>query len=63
MVNGDAEIYSSGTIKTGNLEIILNGSSLVALKYTGKVKVTPGEDYLLDDDAEKLRSRHPFLAD
>jgi hypothetical protein len=44
---GKTEILSSGTIKTRNLEILLNGSSLVSVNYDGKLTVTPGTGYEL----------------
>lgn len=49
IVNGDAEIFSSGLIKTRELDIHLNGLSFVALNYEGKVKVTAGSGYDLVD--------------
>ena len=39
IINGDTEVYSSGTIKTIDLEILLNGTSLGSVKYLGGLKV------------------------
>ncbi|MBC7886791.1 MAG: DUF2807 domain-containing protein [Ferruginibacter sp.] len=49
IVYGAAEIFSSGKIKTPELEIILNGESFVTVNYEGIVKVTAGEEYYLED--------------
>jgi hypothetical protein len=49
IINGDIEVYSSGTIKTNDLEILLNGTSLVSVKYLGGLKVLAGESCELID--------------
>ena len=43
IIDGDTEVYSSGTIKTNDLEIVLDGTSLVSVKYLGRLKVFAGE--------------------
>lgn len=45
---GKTEIRSSGTINTSNLEIYLNGSAFVSVRYVGKLNVVPGAGYELD---------------
>lgn len=50
LITGDAEIFSSGTITTNGLEITLNGNSLVAVNYKGKLKISPADGYDLGDD-------------
>jgi hypothetical protein len=45
---GKTEIRSSGTINTSNLEIYLNGSAFVSVRYIGKLQVVPGTGYELD---------------
>lgn len=45
---GKTEILSSGTIKTQNLEVFLNGPSFVSIRYNGQLKVVPGAGYELD---------------
>jgi hypothetical protein len=47
ITSGQTEIFSSGTIRTQDLEILLNGSSSVSVKYDGKLKVIPGTGYEL----------------
>ena len=42
---GKMEISSSGTIKTQDLKLILNGSSLVSINHDGKLKIIPGRGY------------------
>ena len=42
---GKMEILSSGTIKTRDLKIILNGSSMVSINHDGRLKVVPGTGY------------------
>jgi hypothetical protein len=46
-VIGDAKIFSSGNIAVDNLEIILNGNSMVRVYCYGSLKVTPAEGYEL----------------
>lgn len=48
ITSGKTEILSSGTIKVHDLEILLNGSSLVSINYDGKLRVTPGTGYELE---------------
>jgi hypothetical protein len=47
VINGDTDVLTSGAIKINDLAITLNGVSSVSLKYEGKVKVMPGEEYYL----------------
>lgn len=42
---GKMEILSSGTIKTRDLKLILNGSSLVSINHDGNLKIVPGSGY------------------
>lgn len=49
VINGDAEIFSSGRIRAHDLEIILNGVSLVAVDYAGKIKIKAGEGYDIEE--------------
>lgn len=49
IIYGDAEIFSSNTILSRNLEITLNGNSLVSVKYLGSIKVLAGEGSELID--------------
>jgi len=49
IINGDTEVFSSGTIKTNDLEILLKGTSLVSVKYLGRLKVFAGGEYELVD--------------
>ena len=55
VINGDTEVYSSGTIKTNDLEILLNGTSLVSVKYLGRLKVFAGERCELIDAKDYKR--------
>lgn len=55
IINGDTEVYSSGTIKTNDLEIHLDGTSLVSVKYLGRLKVLAGERCELIDIKEYKR--------
>jgi Putative auto-transporter adhesin, head GIN domain len=48
-VTGNAQIFSSGNIAVDNLEIILNGASVVKVYCYGKLRVTPAEGYELID--------------
>ncbi|HEX5654765.1 MAG TPA: DUF2807 domain-containing protein [Chitinophagaceae bacterium] len=48
VINGDAEIYSLGTIKADDLKITLNGVSQLAVTYEGRVKVFPGKGFDLE---------------
>ena len=47
--SGVTEIVSSGTIKVSDLEILLYGSSHVAIQHEGKLKITPGSGYEITD--------------
>ena len=49
VTNGETEILSLGTIKSKDLEIILNGHSRISVNYTGKLKILPGLGYALLD--------------
>ncbi len=59
LMNGNSEIFSSGTIITNDLQIVLNGTSMVSVKYHGKLNVVAGERAELIDtgDYNKLISR------
>lgn len=59
IVDGDTEIFSSGTIMTKDLHIVLNGTSMVSVKYHGGLNVIAGERAELIDigDYKKLVSR------
>lgn len=48
-VTGNAQIFSSGNIVVDNLEVILNGSSMVRVYCYGSLKVTTAEGYELID--------------
>ena len=48
-VTGNGQIFSSGDIRVDDLEIILNGNSLVKVYCYGNLKVTPAEGYELTD--------------
>src|SRR6185295_3388190 len=48
-VTGNAQIFSSGDIRVDDLEIILNGNSLVKVYCYGNLKVTPAEGCELTD--------------
>lgn len=48
-VTGNAQIFSSGHIKVDDLEIILNGASMVKVSCYGNLKVKPAEGYELID--------------
>ena len=51
-VNGDAEIL--GAVKTDDLKILVNGTSKVRVRYSGNLKVIPGDGYdLLEDTDQK----------
>ena len=45
--SGKTRILSSGMIKTQDLEILLNGSSFVSIRYDGKLNIVPGAGYEL----------------
>lgn len=47
IASGKSEILSSGTIKTRDLEIFLNGSSYVSVRYDGKLNIVPGAGFEL----------------
>jgi hypothetical protein len=47
IASGKTEILSSGTIKTRDLEIFLNGSSYVSVRYDGKLNIVPGAGFEL----------------
>lgn len=47
--SGNTEILSSGTVKVSDLEILLHGSSHVAIRHDGKLKITPGTGYEITD--------------
>lgn len=42
VINDDAEIFSRGMITINDLQIILNGTSLVSLRYHGTLNIMPG---------------------
>ena len=45
--SGKTQVLSSGTIKTPGLEISLNGSSFVSVRYDGKLNIVPGAGFEL----------------
>lgn len=47
IASGKTEVLSSGTIKTRDLEIFLNGSSYVSVRYNGKLNIVPGAGFEL----------------
>ena len=47
ITSGKTEVLSSGTIKTPGLEIFLNGSSFVSVRYEGKLNIVPGTGFEL----------------
>lgn len=47
ITSGKTEVLSSGTIKTPGLEIFLNGSSFVSVRYDGKLNIVPGTGFEL----------------
>ena len=49
-INGDGDIRSLGTVKTNELDLILNGIVGVDVRSEGKVNVVAGEGYDLKDD-------------
>jgi putative autotransporter adhesin-like protein len=55
ITSGKTEVLSSGTIKTPNLEILLNGSSFVSVRYDGKLNVVPGTGYDLIERRNSLQ--------
>ena len=42
ITSGKTEVLSLGTIKAHDLEIFLNGSSFVSVRYDGKLNIVPG---------------------
>ena len=54
-VEGDSEIFSSGIVNTPLLQIILNGTSMVSVKYKGKLDVIAGDNSELISIAEYRR--------
>lgn len=59
VAEGSSEIYSSGMINTNFLQITLNGTAMVSVKYIGKLNVIAGHDAeLIDiDEYRKIVSR------
>lgn len=55
ITSGKTEVLSSGTIKTPGLEIFLNGSSFVSVRYDGKLNVVPGTGYELIETRNSLQ--------
>ena len=53
--SGKTEVLSSGTIKTRDLEIFLNGSSFVSVRYDGKLNIVPGTGYELIETSNSLK--------
>ena len=47
ITSGKTEVLSSGTIKTPGLEIFLNGSSFVSVRYDGKLNIVPAAGFEL----------------
>jgi hypothetical protein len=56
-INGDGDVRSLGTVKTSELELILNGIVGVEVRNEGKVKVIPGEGYDLLGDIGNTKRR------
>ena len=56
-INGDGEIHSLGTVKTNELELILNGIVSVKVRNEGKVNVIAGEGYDLAGDLGYTKRR------
>ena len=42
IINDDAEIFSMGMVTINDLQIILNGTSIVSLRYNGKLNIMTG---------------------
>lgn len=49
ITSGKTEVLSSGTVKVHDLEIFLNGSSFISVRYHGKLNVVPGAGYELTE--------------
>ncbi|HEX7844294.1 MAG TPA: DUF2807 domain-containing protein [Chitinophagaceae bacterium] len=47
IASGNSKILSSGMIRVSDLEILLRGYSNVAVRYDGKLKITPATGYEL----------------
>jgi len=50
-ISGDTKVFSSGDIVVDDLEIKVEGDSMVKVYYHGKLTVTPAEGYELSDVA------------
>jgi hypothetical protein len=50
--SGNTEIFSSGTVKVSDLEILLSGSSRVSIQHEGKLKITPASGYEIADGSK-----------
>ncbi len=55
VIEGDAEVFSSGTIHTKGLQIILDGTSMVSVRCNGKLDVFAGTESELIDIADYRR--------
>ena len=53
--SGKTEVLSSGTIKTQDLEIFLNGSSFVSVRYDGNLNIVPGTGYELIEASDSSK--------
>lgn len=52
VIDGDSKVFSEGVIRAKSLEIILGGTSMVSLRYNGKLNVLAGNQSELIDIAE-----------
>jgi len=55
VIEGDSEVFSSGTINTKALQIILDGTSIVSIKCNGKLDVFAGPGSKIIDIADYRR--------
>jgi len=52
VTSGNTQILSSGTIKVGDLEILLSGSSRVSIRHEGNLRITPGAGYEITEGSK-----------
>ena len=52
VTSGTTQIFSSGTIKVSDLEILLSGSSRVSIRHEGNLRITPGVGYELTEGSK-----------
>jgi hypothetical protein len=48
-INGEARVFSSGDIVVDDLQITVNGDSIVKVSYLGKLTVTPADGYEMSE--------------